>query len=99
MAPDSDWAAETADRIDHAVLAVRAKTADPLIGVSRWVVYGLLAAIVGAMALLVMIIGLVRVMDVYLPSGVWLPDVILGGIFALGGLFLWSRRTISDTEG
>ena len=36
-------------------------------------------------------IGLVRLLDVYLPSGVWVADLIIGGIFTFGGLFLWRR--------
>jgi len=41
-------------------------------------VYGVLAAILA--------------MNNYLPSGVWLPYVILGAIFSLAGIFLWSKR-------
>lgn len=93
----SDWAAQAADTIESVVGKVRSKTTDPLVGVARWIVYGLLAAVVGLMAALLLVIGLVRMLDAYLPSGVWLPDVILGGIFTVGGLFLWSRR--SPDEG
>ena len=88
----SDWTVQAADTIESVVVAVRSKTTDPLVGVSRWIVYGTLVAIVGVVALTVAIIGIVRVLDVVLPGEVWVVDVILGGIFTLAGVFLWSRR-------
>ena len=88
----SDWTVQAADAIESAVVAVRGKTTDPLISVSRWVVYGTLVAIVGTVAATVTVIGLVRVLDVVLPRSVWLVYVILGGIFTAGGFFLWSER-------
>ena len=89
--PD-DWTIQAADTIESVVVAVRSKTTDPVVGISRWVVYGTLAAIVGLVAATVTIIGLVRVLDVVLPGQVWVVYVILGGIFTAAGLVLWSRR-------
>jgi hypothetical protein len=92
-----DWAAATADAIERAVQSVRAKTADPLERVVRLVVYGLLAGIVGiAIAVLLAIAAdraLVELIDVVWQREVWLAHVILGGIFVLAGLFIWTRRT------
>jgi len=87
-----DWTVQAADTIESVVGAVRSKTTDPLVGISRWVVYGALAAIVGLVAATVAIIGLVRVLDVVLPGQVWVVYVILGGIFTAAGFVLWSRR-------
>jgi hypothetical protein len=91
-ASGSDWTVQAADRIESVVVAVRSKTTDPLVGISRWLVYGTLAAIVGLVAATVAIIGLIRVLDVVLPGGVWVVYVVLGGIFTVAGLLLWSRR-------
>jgi hypothetical protein len=91
-ATGSDWTVQAADTIESVVVAVRSKTTDPLVGISRWIVYGTLAAIVGLVAATVAIIGLVRVLDVILPGQVWVVYVILGGIFTTTGLVLWSRR-------
>jgi hypothetical protein len=88
----SDWTVQAAETIESVVVAVRSKTTDPLVGVSRWVVYGTLAAIVGVVAATVAVIGLVRLLDVILPGTVWAVYVLLGGIFTIAGLFLWSRR-------
>lgn len=92
----SDWPVQAADTIERVVGTVRENTADRLVGVARWVVYGILAAFLGITALVLLVVALIRVLDVYLPSGVWLPDVILGGIFTLAGLFLWSKRSRSE---
>lgn len=91
-APGDDWAAQAADTIDHVVGALRDRTAAPLTAIARTVVYGLLAAILGTMALVLFAIGLVRALDVYLPEDVWAAHLITGGIFTLAGAFLWGRR-------
>ena len=59
------------------------------------VVYGLLVAVVGAMATIVLIISAIRVLDYWLPFEVWLPYFFLGAIFLGAGLLLWSKRTAS----
>ena len=91
-APEPDWAAETADRIEKVVGSIRAKTADPLDRIVRVVVYGLLAGIVGIAALTLLIAGLVRALDVAIPGHVWSVHLIIGGIFTVVGLFLWTKR-------
>ena len=96
--PDQDWAADTADRIDHVVAVIRSKTSDRLVGVARLVVYGLLAAVMGTMALILLLIAAIRFLDAYIPRGVWIPYMALGAIFVVAGLFLWSKRTAKKVE-
>ena len=36
-------------------------------------------------------IFLVRIMDSYIPGGVWVVYLLLGGLFTLGGLLLWQQ--------
>ncbi len=96
--PEQDWAADTADRIDQLVDTIRSKTSDRLVGVARVVVYGLLAAVMGVMALILLVIAGIRLLDVYIPRGVWIPYMVLGAIFVLAGLFLWSKRTIKTVD-
>ena len=50
---------------------VRSNTADRLVSVARLVVFGLLAAILGTVALVLLAVALVRVLHSYLPGGVW----------------------------
>ena len=91
-APTGDWASQTADQIEKVVVGLRSKTADPLEHLARVVVYGLLAAVLGIAALVLLIAGLVRAMNVWIPGDVWVAHTTLGGIFTLLGLFLWTQR-------
>ncbi len=84
-----------AGQIDDLVETIRSNTTDRLIRVTRMVVYGLLVAVVGAMATIVLIISAIRVLDYWLPYEVWLPYFLLGACFMGFGLLLWSRRSAS----
>jgi hypothetical protein len=97
-----EWATDALDRLDHLIGVVRSNTSDRLVRMAKLLVYGLVAAVMGLMALILLVIAAVRVLDVLLPRGVWLPDVLLGAIFVLAGLFLWSKRNrppAKDDEG
>ena len=89
--PD-DWDQKATSKLLDTVDLVRVKTGSPAIGVARMVVYGLLTAVLALIALILLIIGLVRLLDSYLPATVWLTYTILGSIFLVVGLFLWSKR-------
>jgi len=90
-ARDGDWAAQTADTIDRLVGTVRSNTSDRLVSVARLVVFGLLAAIMGTTALVLVAIFLVRFLNAYVPGDVWSAELIVGGLFTLAGLFLWQQ--------
>jgi hypothetical protein len=92
-----DWTVRAADTVDNVVGIVRDKAVAPVTTITRWVVFGLLAAIVGLAVLVLLSIMLVRLGVVYLPFDpparrVWITEAALGGIFCLGGLFLWRKR-------
>jgi hypothetical protein len=82
---------QTADTIERLVETVRSNTSDRLVSVTRLVVFGLVAAILGTAALILFAIFVVRILDSYLPGGVWVADLVLGGLFTLIGLFLWQK--------
>lgn len=88
---DDDWAVQTADTIERLVETVRSNTADRLVSVARLVVFGLLAAILATIALVFLIAWIVRLMDSYIPSGVWVVYLLLGGLFTIAGLLLWQQ--------
>jgi hypothetical protein len=93
-AATSDWTVKAADTIDAVVMVVHDKAVVPVTTIARWLVYGLLAAIVGTMALVLTAIALVRVLDIVTGDGrVWIAHLITGGIFTLAGLFAWSKRS------
>jgi len=93
-----DWTVEAVDRLEAVVSAVRDKTTVPVTKAARAIVYGLVAAFVGVLALLLLIVAVFR-LHVYLPFGshhegrkVWVAYLILGAIFLLTGGFLWGKR-------
>jgi hypothetical protein len=89
----SDWTTEAADNVEKVVGTVRDKTVTPAQNLTKAVVFGLLTSFFIATALAVFSIGAFRVVDVYLPAGVWATYLIFGGIFVVAGAFCWARRT------
>lgn len=87
-----DWAAQTADQIEKVVVGIRSKTADPLDRLVRILVYGTVAGVLGVAVLVLLTAALVRAVDVAIPGEVWSAHLVVGGIFTLAGLFLWTRR-------
>ena len=85
---NDDWAVQTADTIERLVESVRSNTSDRLVSAARLVVFGLLAAILGTVAIVLGINALVRFMVSYVGSA-WATYLILGGIFTALGLLLW----------
>ena len=98
MSQSGDWSAQAADTIESVVENIRDKTTVPLTKVARGLVYGIVAGAMGGAALLLLGIALIRVLAVYVPNIPLLPDriwfvyAVIGGVFTLFGLFLWTRR-------
>ena len=88
----ADWHVRATDKIVSTVDTVRVKTSGPAIKVSRAVVFGLLGGFIALIALIVFLIGTVRLLNNILPKDVWLVYLILGSLFLLIGAFLWSKR-------
>lgn len=87
-----DWHVLATDKIVSVVDTVKVKSAGPAIKVSRALVFGIMGAIIAFFALLMFLIGLVRALNNFLPSGVWLVYMILGSLFMVVGALLWSKR-------
>lgn len=99
----SDWPAEAADLIVRVVGQVRDKTTAPVLTVARGVVYGLFAALLGGMAAVLVAIAAVRGIDEVIEAfadsrETWAAHGIVGAVFVLAGMFMWSRRK-PRTEG
>jgi hypothetical protein len=91
-----DWPAQAADRVVGVVDSIRDKTTVPLQTVARGIVYGFVAAVMGIAAVVLLAIAAVRFVDVWIPGNVWRAHAIVGMLFTLIGLFLWSRRRRKD---
>jgi hypothetical protein len=96
-----DWPAQAADTIERVVGTVRDKTTGPAITIARWVVYGTFALVVGTAVAVLVAIAAVRVLNVYLPDAwfgeehVWAAHLLVGAVFTVAGMVLWSRRSAS----
>lgn len=86
-----DWAAQTADTIVRVVDEVRVKTSTPIIKATRAVVFGLLAAIVALMLLVLFCVLWIRVLDIVLPRDVWAAYLVTGLLLCTVGAFTWSK--------
>ena len=91
------WPAQVTERIESVVGTVRDKTTVPALTVARAVVYGVLAAVLGTTLLILLVIGVLRLADAYVPlhpigRRVWIVDAAASAIFLASGAFLWRRR-------
>ncbi len=94
-ASSGDWPAQATETVETVVVAVRDKSVRPLTLVARAIVYGLVAGAVAMMVLWLSSVGVLRLLNVYVfkgPVRVWASYTLLGGIFTLVGLFLWTLR-------
>ena len=102
--PDHDWPAQAADTIERVVGSVRDKTTGPAITAARWVVYGTFALLVGLAVLVLLAIAAVRLIDVYLPDAwvgedhTWVAHLIVGLLFSVVGMAMWSKRRARDDK-
>jgi hypothetical protein len=81
-----EWPARAADTIVDTVDKVRDKTTRPALVAARAVVYGLLAVVVGSVALISLLVGVIRVADNYLPGNIWIIYAALFAVLSLAGL-------------
>ena len=93
-----DWTVQAADTIERVVVGIRDKTAVPLTTVARALVFGLLAAVMGLAAVILVIVGALRAVNVYVVQGeVWASYLLVGGIFTAGGALTLRKATSEKT--
>lgn len=76
---------------------VRSKTTGPLLTAAKAVVYGIVAAVIAVVALVLLSVSLMRLINVYLPGGVWLSYLLVGALFVILGLLFWTKRRPVET--
>lgn len=87
----AEWPAQAADLVVDNIGKVRDKTTRPALVASRALVYGLLAAVVGTIALILLLVGVVRAYDNWAPGNVWPLYAALAVIFTVAGLVCLKR--------
>lgn len=87
----SNWTNQAADAIEKTVATVRDRTVEPAQRAAKVVVFGTLAVCCVITATLLLAIGGFKVLNYVMP--IWAAWMVLGGIFIVGGLLCWTRRT------
>jgi len=93
-----DWPARTAETIESVVATIRDRTVAPATLVAKAVAYGSIIALVGVSVMVMVGVAAVRVANVYAFND-WQSEAIVGGIFALLGLFGISRARAARRPG
>jgi protein-S-isoprenylcysteine O-methyltransferase Ste14 len=100
---DENWAPELADQITDFIGNIRDKTTNNAIKLARGLVFGLLALLLGVVALALLLIGATRGLQALIDLGtsweraVYVSYFVVGGILTLAGLFLMGKRTSADS--
>ncbi|MCP3936938.1 MAG: hypothetical protein GY708_16380 [Actinomycetia bacterium] len=89
---NTDWSVQSTDKLVGLIDQVRVQTTGRLLTVARAIVYGIVLIVVAVAALILLIVGMVRLVDVLLPGQVWSAHLLIGVIFCLGGFVLWRKR-------
>jgi hypothetical protein len=99
---DPRWPGDLADAVEHVVGTVRERATTPVVKITRGIVYGLLGAFVAITAVVVLLIGVTRGLQVLLDLGlseaqaVYVSYLIMGGILSLLGWLVLAMRQTSD---
>ena len=95
---DPNWADDTTDTVVRLVDQVRSKTTKPAVMVARGLVFGILAAFLGMLALVLFLIGATRGLQAAVEpfsdqdTAVYVSYFVIGGILSLVGLLLFRKR-------
>jgi len=86
-----DFPVKLADLLEGFAGKARALTVDRVAQWTKMLALGMVAATLGFLAILFLIIGLFRLLSSVI--GVTPAYAVLGGIFLIAGAFLWNMRT------
>jgi len=79
--------------IDHALDVVHDRVLRPIIMAARIIAFGFIIVLATLVFVIVLIIGLIRLLNVYAFSGhEWLTYAVVGAASLLTGLIIWRRR-------
>lgn len=79
--------------VDHLLDIVHDRVLRPIIMAARIVAYGFIITLVAIVFVAALLIGLVRLLNIYAFDGrVWLSYSVLGALSVITGLIIWRRR-------
>lgn len=95
---DPNWADTTTEQVVKLVDNVKAKTTKPAVMIARGLVFGLLAIFLGLFALVILLVGTTRGLQVLLElittqgRSVYISYFVVGGALTLVGAVLFKKR-------
>ena len=93
LADLDDLPTKGADAVDAVVDFIQTKAVRPLTLATRAIVFGIIVLAASIIVLTLASITLVRLLTVYIPGNrVWVSDLIVGVIFVVAGILLWTQR-------
>jgi hypothetical protein len=96
--PGGDWAAQAADKVEQLVATVREKTTQPILKGARGAIWGVVATFLIIIACVLLYTALFRLVDSYLPVGVWATHLIFGLVFTAGGIAIGLNGRARDDD-
>jgi len=101
---DPNWATETTDKLVSLIDNVRAQTTQKVVYAARGAVFGVIAAMLGTLIAVIVIIGLFRGVQALLElavgwdRAVYLSYLIIGALFSIIGFVLFHKRNSATTD-
>jgi phosphatidylglycerophosphate synthase len=90
---EPDFVDKVLGAFDHLLDMVHDKVLRPIILAARFAAYGFIIAAVALVLVAVLVIGFVRLLNVYAFQGKdWLSYAVIGGLSFILGLYIWRRR-------
>lgn len=90
---DADFVDKVLHSFDHVLDVVHDKVIRPLLVAGRAIAYGFIILLASIVLVGALIVGLVRLLNVYAFAGhEWLSYLIIGTISLVIGLIIWRRR-------
>jgi hypothetical protein len=90
---DSDFVDKALHKFDNVLDLVHDKLLRPILLAGRFVAYGFIVLLASVVLFGAFVIGLVRLLNVYLFAGhEWLSYLVIGAISLVTGLIIWRRR-------
>ena len=90
---DSDLVDKALHKFDHVLDLVHDKVIRPILLMGRFVAYGFIVFFASVVLFGALVIGLVRLCNIYLFTGhEWLSYLIIGVLSLVTGMIIWRRR-------
>ena len=90
---DTDFVDRTLRSFDHVLDVVHDRVLRPLLLAGRAIAFGFIIVVMSVIVVSALLIGLIRICNVYFFAGhEWITYALVGSIALVAGLIIWRRR-------